>query len=51
MKSIPSVKFKTRVRDRDSKESNPYIWKDVSRENILNFQKIISEEICCKIKL
>ena len=37
MSSIPSVTFKTRVRDKDLKESNPYIWKDMSTENILKF--------------
>ena len=39
MKSIPSVKFKTRVRDKVLKENNPFIWKDMSTENILEFLK------------
>ena len=37
MKSIPSVKFKTRVSDKDSKECNPFKWKDMSAETILKF--------------
>ena len=41
MKSIPSVKFKTRVRDKNSKENNPYIWKDVSTDDYFKDKKII----------
>ena len=41
MKSIPSVKFKTRVREKDSKESNPYIWKDISTDEYFKDKKII----------
>lgn len=41
MKSIPSVKFKTRVKDKDSKESNPYIWKDMTTDDYFKDKKII----------
>ena len=41
MERIPSVKFKTRVRDKDSNESNPYVWKDISTEDYFKDKKII----------
>ena len=41
MKSIPSVKFKTRVRDNESIERNPFKWKDVTTEEYFKNKKII----------
>jgi len=41
MKSIPSVIFKTRIIDKESKENNPFIWKDMSTEDYFKGKKIV----------
>ncbi|MDC0651745.1 peroxiredoxin [Alphaproteobacteria bacterium] len=41
MKNIPSIIFKTRVRDESSSENNPFKWKDMSTEDYFKEKKVI----------
>ena len=41
MKNVPSIIFKTRVRDDESSENNPFKWKDMSTEDYFKEKKII----------
>ncbi len=40
-KKIPSIIFKTRVRDESIEGDKPFKWKDVSSEDIFNNKKIV----------
>ncbi len=38
---VPSVVFKTRVRDESVEGENPYVWKDVSSEEIFKGRRVV----------
>ncbi len=40
-KEVPKVTFKTRVRDESAEGPNPFIWKDVTTDDIFKGKKIV----------